>query len=38
MKKVIAEFGPELVAAVVTDNAGNARRSGELIKEISRTW
>jgi hypothetical protein len=37
MKKLIAELGQKLVAAVVTDNAGNARRSRELIKEITRT-
>jgi hypothetical protein len=34
MKKVIADLGHKLVAAVVTDNVGNARRSWELIKEI----
>jgi hypothetical protein len=34
MKIVIAELGHKLVAAVVTDNAGNARGSRELIKEI----
>jgi hypothetical protein len=33
MKKVIAELGPKLVAAIVTDNAANARRSRELVKQ-----
>jgi hypothetical protein len=34
MKKVIVELGHKLVAAVVTDNAGNARHSRELFKEV----
>jgi hypothetical protein len=31
---VIVELGHKLVAAVATDNAGNARHSRELIKEV----
>jgi hypothetical protein len=34
MEKVINEVGPSRVAAVVTDNVANARRSQDLLKAV----